>query len=60
MNERDKELAKQAWVENDWDGYLSVPKLIAFIRADERDRMCERFNLSKELTHEKAKGNETD
>jgi hypothetical protein len=37
MNERDKELAKQAWVENDWDGYLSVPKLIALIRADERE-----------------------
>jgi hypothetical protein len=44
MNERDKELAKQAWVENDWDGYLSVPKLIAFIRADEREacaKVCE-------------------
>jgi hypothetical protein len=39
MNERDKELAKQAWVENDWDGYLSVPKLIAFIRADEREEI---------------------
>ena len=30
------------------------------VRADERDRMCEQFNISKELAHEKAKGNETD
>ena len=34
-------------------------KFADLIRADERDRMCERFNLSKELAHEKAKGNET-
>ena len=32
----------------------------ALVRADERDRMCEQFNISKELAHEKAKGNETD
>lgn len=25
----------------------------------ERDRMCEQFNIPKELAHEKAKGNET-
>jgi hypothetical protein len=41
MSERDKELAEQAWVENDWDGYLSVPKLIALIRADERKACAE-------------------
>jgi hypothetical protein len=43
MNEQDKELAKQAWVENDWDGYLSVPKLIALIRADEREKVIAEF-----------------
>ena len=37
MNERDKELAKQAWTENDWDGYVDIPKLIQLIRADERE-----------------------
>jgi hypothetical protein len=44
MNERDKELAKQAWVENDWDAYLNVRKLIELIRADEREacaKVCE-------------------
>ena len=34
MNERDRELAKQAWTENDWDGYVDIPKLIQLIRAD--------------------------
>ena len=28
--------------------------------AAERDRMCEQFNIPKELAHEKAKSNETD
>ena len=37
MNERDKELALQAWTENDWEGYLNIKKLIALIRADERE-----------------------
>jgi hypothetical protein len=37
MNERDKEFEKQAWVENDWDAYLNVRKLIELIRADERE-----------------------
>lgn len=40
MNERDKELAKQAWTENDWDGHVDIPKLMALVRADER-RECE-------------------
>ena len=34
MNERDKELAKQAWTENDWDAYVDVAKLIQLVRAD--------------------------
>jgi hypothetical protein len=44
MNERDKELARQAWTENDWDGHVDIPKLIDLIRADEREacaKMCE-------------------
>ena len=28
------------------------------VASAERDRMCEQFNLSKELAHEKAKSNE--
>ena len=30
----------------------------ALVASAERDRMCEQFNLSKELAHEKAKSNE--
>ena len=44
MNERDKELAKQAWTENDWDGHVDIPKLIQLVRADEREacaKVCE-------------------
>ena len=44
MNERDKELALQAWTENDWEGYLNIKKLIALIRADEREacaKLCD-------------------
>ena len=37
-----------------------LERFAALVRADERDRMCEQFNISKELAHEKAKGNETD
>jgi len=37
-----------------------VQRFAALVRADERDRMCEQLNISKELAHEKAKGNETD
>ena len=34
MNARDKELAKQAWTENDWEGHVDIPKLIQLVRAD--------------------------
>jgi hypothetical protein len=34
MNARDKELVKQAWTENDWDGHVDIPKLIQLVRAD--------------------------
>ena len=37
MNEADKELARQAWTENDWDGHVDIPKLIQLVRADERE-----------------------
>ena len=44
MNERDKELAKQAWTENDWDGYVDIPKLIQLVRADEREALIRYFD----------------
>ena len=37
MSEADREFARQAWVENDWDGYVNLPKLIKLVRADERE-----------------------
>jgi hypothetical protein len=39
MNERDKELAKEAWQKSPgWqEGYVNIPKLIALIRANERE-----------------------
>ena len=43
MNERDKELAKQAWTENDWDGHVDIPKLIQLVRADEREKIIGEF-----------------
>lgn len=41
MNARDKELALQAWTENDWEGYLNIKKLMALVRADEREATIE-------------------
>lgn len=32
----------------------------AIVAAADRDRMCEQFNIPKELAHEKTKSNETD
>ena len=49
MNERDKELAKQAWTENDWDGHVDIPKLIQLVRTDEREacaKACENYGES--------------
>jgi hypothetical protein len=37
----------------------ALPRFAALVAAAERDRMCEQFNISKELAHEKAKSNET-
>ena len=57
------EMAREAG--DDWEHTLKedrkfLERFAALVRADERDRMCEQFNISKELAHEKAKGNETD
>jgi hypothetical protein len=46
MNKRDKELAKQAWVENDWDGHVDIPKLIDLVRADATEAANARANIS--------------
>jgi len=40
-------------VTNEW-----VFRFAALVASAERDRMCEQFNLSRELAHEKAKSNE--
>jgi hypothetical protein len=48
MNERDKELAKQAWTENDWEGHVKWKKFSDLIRADEREAcalICEELEL---------------
>jgi hypothetical protein len=37
MNERDKELAKQAWTENDWEGHVNLGKFAELIRADQKE-----------------------
>jgi hypothetical protein len=37
MNEIDREFARQAWVENDWDGHVDTQKLIQLVRAHERE-----------------------
>jgi hypothetical protein len=39
MNERDIELAKQAWTENDWEGHVDLKKFAALTRADEREKV---------------------
>ena len=46
MNERDKELAKQAWTENDWDGHVDIPKLIQLVRADAMEAATRAANES--------------
>ena len=52
MNKRDKELALQAWTENDWEGYLNIKKLIALIRADEREacaKACDEYDIAEDV-----------
>ena len=38
----------------------ALERFAALVAAAERDRMCEQFNIQKELAHEKAKSNEAD
>ena len=38
----------------------SVTRFAALVAAAERDRMCQQFNIPKELAYEKATGNEAD
>ncbi len=38
----------------------SVTRFAELVAAAERDRMCQQFNIPKELAHEKATGNEAD
>ena len=42
------------------DGSLSpaIERFAALVAAAERDRMCQQFNIPKELAYEKATGNE--
>ena len=54
MNERDKEFAKQAWTENDWDGHVDIPKLINLIRADEREEVIAEFVKSGAVSEDGA------
>ena len=37
---------------------IALERFATLVASAERDRMCEQFNLSKELAHEKAKSNE--
>ena len=53
MNERDKELAKQAWTENDWDGHVDIPKLIQLVRADAMEAATRAANESWTLACKK-------
>ena len=53
MNERDKELAKQAWTENDWDGHVDIPKLIQLVRADAMETANRAANVSWSLVCKK-------
>jgi hypothetical protein len=62
MNKADKELARQAWTENDWEGHVDIPKLIQLVRADEREacaKVCEDLGMATngmyERNHECAK-----
>ena len=45
----------------DWVCFTEeIERFAALVAAAERDRMCEQFNIPKELAHEKAKSNEAD
>ena len=56
MTETDKELARQAWKENDWDGHVDIPKLIQLVRVDEREecaKVCEDLGMATNGMYER-------
>lgn len=61
-------MAREAGIDDWWDSGNEHREVLqehlelfaTLVAAAERDRMCEQFNISKELAHEKTKGNETD
>ena len=56
MNKADKELARQAWTENDWEGHVDIPKLIQLVRADEREacaKVCEDLGMATNGMYER-------
>jgi hypothetical protein len=48
------------WVEPARWGVTELVHFAVLVAAAERDRMCQQFNIPKELAHEKATGNEAD
>ena len=46
MKEADREFARQAWTENDWDGHVDIPKLIQLVRADEREACAAQLDFN--------------
>ena len=56
MRQADKELARQAWTENDWEGHVDIPKLIQLVRADEREacaKVCEDLGMATNGMYER-------
>lgn len=47
------------WITDGW-WLEELERFAALVAAAERDRMCQQFNIPKELAHEKATGNEAD
>jgi len=56
MNETDKALVKQSYVENDWDRHLDTAKLIKLIRADEREACAKVCEDGVDTEHPTVKG----
>jgi hypothetical protein len=43
MNQQDRDLAAQAWTENDWNGHVDLAKFAALTRADEREQIIDEW-----------------
>ena len=52
------QIAKKCGWDNPATNMMPLYEFATLVASAERDRMCEQFNLSKELAHEKAKSNE--